>query len=243
MKNRTVILLAGCMLTFALTACGNKGEEAAAAAPAPSVNEAAAQEEAEPELSPVDDPASDETWASLQDMYTILKDTDSVVAEYYSSPDAEKSEDINAAMEEAQTLIEEIGRYTQETVSEEHALELIDSIDAVLDTYDASVDKDIPTINDIGDIIEALTGTVWLDDELNTYGFEDDGETLYIVPSGSSDYQEGYYIIEETSDGTLGITMVAGDTEIYGNITGYSPESFEYTDITTSEEKSLVPIE
>lgn len=139
---------------------------------------------------------------------------------------AEEAEAEEAEAEEAvEEEVEEVEEAEAEEADEE---EIADGIDA----------------SEIADISDSLAGTVWLDDGLTTYGFEEDGETLYVVPQGSDVQYEGTYALEATTDGLVGLTLIVPelDTEIDALLTDFTDEALEFTDINTGETAVFVPV-
>lgn len=82
---------------------------------------------------------SDETFATLQDNYAKLTDCYNTVYDAYMSDEIEQDDDIESTLTEAADLIEEMGEISQDSVTEEDAVILNDSMSAVLQVLFAVV--------------------------------------------------------------------------------------------------------
>ena len=83
---------------------------------------------------------SDDTFAALQENYTALQEVYDTVAELYNSDDVEADTDIEDALTEAYSLIEEMGTISQDTITEADAETLNDSFIYMLEALQAIVD-------------------------------------------------------------------------------------------------------
>lgn len=81
---------------------------------------------------------SDETFEALSECYAELCEDYEIVVEYYLSDDVAADADIEAALEEAGAIIDEIGEISQEDFTEADAEDLYDTmvtLDAILAVY------------------------------------------------------------------------------------------------------------
>ena len=77
---------------------------------------------------------SDESFATLQDNFAALSEAYDAVSDAYMSDEVEQNDDIEAALNETQDIM------TQDTITEEDAEVLNDSILALLEVLDSVVD-------------------------------------------------------------------------------------------------------
>ena len=83
---------------------------------------------------------SDESFATLQDNFAALSEAYDAVSDAYMSDEVEQNDDIEAALNETQDIMTQMGEITQDTITEEDAEVLNDSILALLEVLDAVVD-------------------------------------------------------------------------------------------------------
>ena len=83
---------------------------------------------------------SDESFATLQDNFAALSEAYDAVSTAYMSDEVEQNDDIEAALNETQDIMTQMGEITQDTITEEDAEVLNDSILALLEVLDAVVD-------------------------------------------------------------------------------------------------------
>ena len=79
---------------------------------------------------------SDESFATLQDNFAALSEA----YDAYMSDEVEQNDDIEAALNETQDIMTQMGEISQDTITEEDAEVLNDSILALLEVLDAVVD-------------------------------------------------------------------------------------------------------
>lgn len=83
---------------------------------------------------------SDETFAALQENYSTLSEVYNTVSEAYLSDEVEQNDDIEAALNETQDVMTQMGEISQDAITEEDAEELNDAMLSLLDVLDAVVD-------------------------------------------------------------------------------------------------------
>ena len=128
-KKLLAVLLTGVMAMSMLTACGSDAEETAVA------------EEAEEEVTEAADGAcSDETFAILQDNFVSLTDAYNAVKELYEMNEIAADADIEDAINSSADIINEMGEITQDSITEEDAATLNDTMITLLEVLDATVD-------------------------------------------------------------------------------------------------------
>ena len=81
---------------------------------------------------------SDESFATLQDNFAALSEAYDAVSDAYMSDEVEQNDDIEAALNETQDIMTQMGEISQDT--EEDAEVLNDSILALLEVLDSVVD-------------------------------------------------------------------------------------------------------
>ncbi|MFI3212310.1 MAG: hypothetical protein R3Y24_03115 [Eubacteriales bacterium] len=94
------------------------------------------------------------------------------------------------------------------------------------------------------DISYSIAGTVWVDDELNVYGFETDEQTLYLTLSDGSEYT-GIYALWADTEGTIALSMAIPDVDVQIDavVTDMGEDYIEFTDIESGASSVLVPVE
>ena len=117
-----------------LTACGGGSEEASTDTAAEEVAEDTAEDSA------ADGMCSDETFSALQDNYASMVEAYNAVKDLYESDEIEADDSIEDVMNQAADVINEMGEISQDTITEEDAEVLNDSILALLEVLDAVVD-------------------------------------------------------------------------------------------------------
>lgn len=251
-KNVVSFLLCGMLAisSISLAGCG------AAAPAAPTEAETATEEKAEDKEADVeekdveadaadDEMCSDETFADLQDLYGKLVEAYDATVEAYNDDSVAADPEIEDALEEAKALIEELGEVKQEDIAEDEALDYVDAMLAINDIFAASLDQMELVADDIDDISSAIAGTVWVDDDLNVYGFGEDGSTLTLaIMDEDGEYLEdvtGTYGLFATDDNLIGLSLSVADVEVNAVLTDYSDEALEFTDIETGESAVFVP--
>lgn len=83
---------------------------------------------------------SDETFSALQDNYATLTDVYNTVSDAYMSDEVEQNDSIEAALNETQEIMTQMGDISQDTITEEDAETLNDAMLSLLDVLDAVVD-------------------------------------------------------------------------------------------------------
>ena len=83
---------------------------------------------------------SDETFSTLQDNFATLSEAYDIVADAYMSDEVEQNDDIEAALNETQDIMTQMGEISQDAITEEDAEVLNDSILALLDVLGSVAD-------------------------------------------------------------------------------------------------------
>ena len=83
---------------------------------------------------------SDESFATLQANFAALSEAYDAVSDAYMSDEVEQNDDIEAALNETQDIMTQMGEISQDTITEEDAEVLNDSILALLEVLDSVVD-------------------------------------------------------------------------------------------------------
>lgn len=128
-KKLLAVLLTGVMAMSMLTACGSDAEETAVA-----------EEAVEEATEAADGACSDETFGILQDNFASLTEAYNAVVEAYNSDEVEADADIEATLTAAEEVITQMGEITQDTVTEEDAASLNDSMLTILEVLQSVVD-------------------------------------------------------------------------------------------------------
>ena len=83
---------------------------------------------------------SDETFAILQENYSTLSDVYETVANAYMSDEIAQNDDIETALSETEDIMSQMGEISQDSITEEDAVVLNDSMAALLEVLGAVVD-------------------------------------------------------------------------------------------------------
>ena len=87
-----------------------------------------------------DGAVSDETFAILQDNFKTLSDAYDIVADYYMSDEVEADADIEDILNQTADVINEMGEISQDTITEEDAVTLNDTMLSLMDSLQTIVD-------------------------------------------------------------------------------------------------------
>lgn len=84
---------------------------------------------------------SDETFATLQDNYSVLSETYATVEKAYQSGDIEQSAEVEENLSTIASMIELFGEMTQDNVTEEEAVEFNEGMLEIIDVLQKIVDE------------------------------------------------------------------------------------------------------
>lgn len=87
-----------------------------------------------------DGAVSDETFAILQDNFKTLSDAYDIVADYYMSDEVEADADVEDILNQTADVINEMGEISQDTITEEDAVTLNDTMMSLMDRLQIIVD-------------------------------------------------------------------------------------------------------
>lgn len=138
MKKRILsVVLAAFMAATLLTACGDSKETSAPTTTTQTqTQESATQEETKTETTDSEDNTdaiSDEGFEALQDCYAAMVDHYNAVQELYTLDEIAADADIEEIMNEAADIINEMGEITQDSITNDDALALIDAMEDITD--------------------------------------------------------------------------------------------------------------
>lgn len=157
MKKKIVSMVLAVMMAASLTtACGGDNKKAAdtsstaktqTAAPAASSNTNTKTETPAPAAkddtaaaSTDGDTVSDEAFAQMQECYDLMVQYYNAAVDLYSDDAVAASEEINDVMSQAKEIIEEMGEITQDSLTPDDAVELIDAMETIVDVLSETVD-------------------------------------------------------------------------------------------------------
>lgn len=189
------------------------------------------------------DPMTDTTWEVLQETRKILSDSNEAIKLYITDAAVNAPEDTEALVADVDDELERVRLINPNIMTEEEALRVIDEMDGLLDELAACIDTEVPNTDNYEEICAILSGTMWLDDDLNMYGFESDGSTLYLVDNESGAQSEGKYEIKISDNGNIFLKMNAADMKVEAIVSSCSSRIFEFTDINTEKTVVLSPVE
>lgn len=139
MKKLLALIVCGTMV-LSMTACGGSKETPAAQndvsvqAEADTVEDA----EAEAEETGAKEMCSDETFASLQEVFGLLTDLHNQTVDLYSEDQIAADADLEDALNQSADAINQMGELTQENISEDDALVLLNAMETLADALYAA---------------------------------------------------------------------------------------------------------
>lgn len=186
---------------------------------------------------------TEETWETIQSNARALANTTKEIKEFYNlHREIAQDEELEAAMERAQQIFKVLRSATMDDYNCEEAVEIVNEIDAIFDVYIHFVEKEQPSKDNITNIKDTLVNALWIDSNLNTYGFDEDGNTLYVVMAGTDATVDGTYELESLDEDVVKITITTDDFAIDGTIVGYSSNTLEIKDSISGKRVVLVPV-
>ena len=95
---------------------------------------------------------------------------------------------------------------------------------------------------EVGDVSSMFAGTVWTDEEDNVFGFDTDGNTMYLVLNDGTEV-DGQYALATDNEDVIVLVMdfPAIDTSFEYILTDYSDTSLEFTDMADDMPIVLTP--
>ena len=121
-----------------MTACGGSKETPAAQNDVSVQAEADTVEDAEAEETGAKEMCSDETFASLQKVFGLLTDLHNQTVDLYSEDQIAADADLEDALNQSADAINQMGELTQENISEDDALVLLNAMETLADALYAA---------------------------------------------------------------------------------------------------------
>lgn len=121
-----------------MTACGGSKETPAAQNDVSVQAEADTVEDAEAEETGAKEMCSDETFASLQEVFGLLTDLHNQTVDLYSEDQIAADADLEDALNQSADAINQMGELTQENISEDDALVLLNAMETLADALYAA---------------------------------------------------------------------------------------------------------
>ncbi len=180
----------------------------------------------------------------LEDGYEILTDVRDTLYSYYSDKDIPNNEEIARGIVLADELISRISKMDRNSVKPSQVAAVYDEMSDIMDIFTAINPEQDPRSIDILQMREDLKGSMWIDDDINTYIFDRDGKTMYIALAGDDEPSGGTYTVTFTDEAirfTFSIPELT--TEVKGDVTEFSGRGFRFTDVNTGDEFYLTPVE
>jgi|GEM_PF-6678388 len=181
------------------------------------------------------DPMTDTTWEVLQETRKILADSNEAVKNYNTDVAVTPSKDTEDLIADVDDALARVKLINPNVMTEEEALKVIDEMDGLLDELAACIDNAVPTAVDYDNICAVLSGSMWLDDSLNMYGFESDGSTLYLVDNAKNEQFEGTYQVEVSANNNIFIKLKVSDIDVEAVVSSCNSQMIEFTDINTKK--------
>ena len=130
MKKLLALIVCGTMV-LSMTACGGSKETPAAQNDVSVQAEADTVEDAEAEETGAKEMCSDETFASLQEVFGLLTDLHNQTVDLYSEDQIAADADLEDALNQSADAINQMGELTQENISEDDALVLLNAMETL----------------------------------------------------------------------------------------------------------------
>lgn len=137
MKKLLALIVCGTMV-LSMTACGGSKETPAAQNDVSVQAEADTVEDAEAEETGAKEMCSDETFASLQEVFGLLTDLHNQTVDPYSEDQIAADADLEDALNQSADAINQMGELTQENISEDDALVLLNAMETLADALYAA---------------------------------------------------------------------------------------------------------
>lgn len=137
MKKLLALIVCGTMV-LSMTACGGSKETPAAQNDVSVQAEADTVEDAEAEETGAKEICSDETFASLQEVFGLLTDLHNQTVDLYSEDQIAADADLEDALNQSADAINQMGELTQENISEDDALVLLNAMETLADALYAA---------------------------------------------------------------------------------------------------------
>ena len=137
MKKLLALIVCGTMV-LSMTACGGSKETPAAQNDVSVQAEADTVEDAEAEETGAKEMCSDETFASLQEVFGLLTDLHNQTVDLYSEDQIAADADLEDALNQSADAINQMGELTQENISEDDALVLLNAMETLADALYAA---------------------------------------------------------------------------------------------------------
>ena len=137
MKKLLALIVCGTMV-LSMTACGGSKETPAAQNDVSFQAEADTVEDAEAEETGAKEMCSDETFASLQEVFGLLTDLHNQTVDLYSEDQIAADADLEDALNQSADAINQMGELTQENISEDDALVLLNAMETLADALYAA---------------------------------------------------------------------------------------------------------
>lgn len=137
MKKLLALIVCGAMV-LSMTACGGSKETPAAQNDVSVQAEADTVEDAEAEETGAKEMCSDETFASLQEVFGLLTDLHNQTVDLYSEDQIAADADLEDALNQSADAINQMGELTQENISEDDALVLLNAMETLADALYAA---------------------------------------------------------------------------------------------------------
>lgn len=125
-------------MVLSMTACGGSKETPAAQNDVSVQAEADTVEDAEAEETGAKEMCSDETFASLQEVFGLLTDLHNQTVDLYSEDQIAADADLEDALNQSADAINQMGELTQENISEDDALVLLNAMETLADALYAA---------------------------------------------------------------------------------------------------------
>lgn len=137
MKKLLALIVCGTMV-LSMTACGGSKETPAVQNDVSVQAEADTVEDAEAEETGAKEMCSDETFASLQEVFGLLTDLHNQTVDLYSEDQIAADADLEDALNQSADAINQMGELTQENISEDDALVLLNAMETLADALYAA---------------------------------------------------------------------------------------------------------
>lgn len=137
MKKLLALIVCGTMV-LSMSACGGSKETPAAQNDVSVQAEADTVEDAEAEETGAKEMCSDETFASLQEVFGLLTDLHNQTVDLYSEDQIAADADLEDALNQSADAINQMGELTQENISEDDALVLLNAMETLADALYAA---------------------------------------------------------------------------------------------------------
>ena len=185
----------------------------------------------------------DDVVQAFRSGYSRLIETRDVIAAYCADESVPGRDEVLAGVNRADELIGRIDAEDFEALRPSEVAAYFDEMTDVMDILTKVNEPSELTKADVAKLQETLAGSIWIDDDINTYMLDKNGRNMYIALAGDDKPYGGTYSIESSKGNvTFVFTIPNLKTEVKAQVTRFDEQAFCFTDQNTGDEFYLMPV-